>query len=520
MLSSKKMMKLAGFMVIATLAAKICGQLRDSFIGSYFGVSSDADAFFAATKIPILFFDVIIGGVISAAFIPVFNEYLTKDDKKRAMQFANRFINVILIITGIVAAVGILFAPQLIEMMTPGLAADTKALAVHMSNIMFPSILFIGMAFVFVGILQSFGEFNIPAIISLVSNGLMIAYLLVFKDKFDVTGVAVAMLIGWAMQAVVQIPSLIKLKYKYKPDFHFNDPGLKRTLILAIPLLISTWVQPIGSMINMNFSSGMAEGAMSSLEYANRLYLIIVNVFSFVVTNLIFPSMSRANAAGNEKERIELMRGGLKSVSFVILPIMAGLILLAEPTVALVYGWGEFGAEAVEFTSTALKFYAVGMIGYSYAEVLNKSFFAMQETKIPMATALISIAANVGLSFVLSGSMGIGGLALASAITATLNAAMNFVVMSKKTGGIMAKKEIINILKIIVSCAFMSAVVWAVYVYAAPHFPGNIMGKVLTFIVPAGAGAIVYLAVCAALKADEVKMIMRFVKPKKEVNNH
>jgi len=507
-------MKLAGFMVIATFAAKVCGQLRDSFIGSYFGAGPSADAFFAATKIPVMFFDVIIGGVISAAFIPVFNEYLTKEDKKRAMQFANRFINIILIITGAVAAIGIIFAPQLIDLITPGLAAETKALAVHMSNIMFPSIIFIGMAFVFVGILQSFGEFNIPAIISLVSNGLMIAYLLIFKDRFGVVGVAVAMLIGWSLQAIVQIPSLIKLKYKYKPDFHFNDPGLKRTLILAVPLLISTWVQPIGSMINMNFSSGLGDGMMSSLEYANRLYLIIVNVFSFVVTNLIFPSMSRASASGNEEERLQLMRGGLKSVSFVILPIMAGVILLAEPTVALVYGHGAFDAAAVLSTSTALKFYAIGMIGYSYAEVLNKSFFAMQETKIPMITALISIAANVGLSFALVGTMGIGGLALASAITATLNAAMNFVIMNKKTGGIMTKNEIINILKVIAACAVMAAAVWAVFAFVSPRLSNGFSGNAVRFIAPAGVGAVAYLAVCAVLKADEIKMVMRFFKRK------
>lgn len=198
-------------------------------------------------KIPLLFFDVIIGGVISAAFIPVFNEYLEKSTKARAIEFANRFINVILILTGLICVFGILFAPQLIDLITPGLGPDTKQLAIHLSNILFPMIIFTGLAFSFVGILQSFGEFNIPAIISLVSNGIMILYLLIFKDRFGVTGLAVAMLIGWAMQAAVQIPSLIKFQYKYKLDFHFKDEGLKKTALLAIPLLISTWVQPIGS---------------------------------------------------------------------------------------------------------------------------------------------------------------------------------------------------------------------------------------------------------------------------------
>ena len=251
--STKKMIKTAGFMIVATCAAKLCGLLRDSFIGAFFGTGSATDAYFAATKIPLLFFDVIIGGVISAAFIPVFNEYLERSSKARALEFANRFINVILTITGLMCVLGILFAPLLMDLITPGLVGETRELAIRLSNILFPMIIFTGLAYSFVGILQSFGEFNIPAIISLVSNGIMILYLLIFRDRFGVTGLAVAMLIGWAMQAAVQIPSLIKFQYKYKLDFHFNDEGLKKTALLAIPLLISTWVQPIGSLVNMRF---------------------------------------------------------------------------------------------------------------------------------------------------------------------------------------------------------------------------------------------------------------------------
>jgi putative peptidoglycan lipid II flippase len=191
------------------------------------------------------------------------------------------------------------------------------------------------------------------------------------------------------------------------------------------------------------------------------------------------------------------------------------LIILAKPTVALVYGYGAFEQDAVTLTATALAFYAIGMIGYAYAEVLNKSFFAMQETRIPMVTALISIALNVGLSFGLSSVMGIGGLALASAITATLNAAMNFVIMSRKTSGIMQGRDVLNILKLVISAVIMAAAVWAAHTFVSPHFPGNFVGKALGFAVPAVAGAVVYLAGCFVLKASEVSIIMRLFKRSK-----
>lgn len=509
------MIKTAGFLVIATVAAKLCGMLRDSFVAAYFATGAVADAYFAATKIPLLFFDLVIGGVISAAFIPVFNEYLERDGKARAMEFANRFINAVLILTGLMSVVGITFAPQLIDLITPGLADSTKQLAVHLSNIMFPMIIFTGLAFSFVGILQSFGEFNVPAIISLVSNGVMILYLLIFKDRFGVTGVAVAMLVGWGVQALVQIPSLIKFKFRYRPDFHFNDEGLKKTLFLAIPLLISTWVQPFGSLINMRFASSLGEGTMSALEYANRLYVIIVGVFSFVVTNLVFPLLSRANAAGNSEERAALMRGALKSVSLVILPMMAGFIILARPAVALVFQHGQFGPASTALTSTALMFYSIGMLGFAYAEVLNKSFFAMQNSKTPMVTALVSIAVNVALSYVLSKAMGIGGLALASALASTLNAALNFFFMSRRVGGILNRRDFVDIFKIVVSVLVMSAVVWGIYRYTGPRLPDNLWGWALTLAVCAAGGAVVYALMCALLKVSELRVLIDMFKKKK-----
>lgn len=516
MQSTKKLIQTAGFMIVATFAAKLCGLLRDSFIGAFFGTGSAADAYFAATKIPLLFFDVIIGGVISAAFIPVFNEYLEKSTKARAIEFANRFINVILILTGLICVFGILFAPQLIDLITPGLGPDTKQLAIHLSNILFPMIIFTGLAFSFVGILQSFGEFNIPAIISLVSNGIMILYLLIFKDRFGVTGLAVAMLIGWAMQAAVQIPSLIKFQYKYKLDFHFKDEGLKKTALLAIPLLISTWVQPIGSLVNMRFASSLGEGAMSGLEYANRLYIIMVGVFSFVVTNLVFPSLARANAADNQEERHALMHGALKSVSFVMLPIMAGFILLARPVVQLIYQYGEFDTASTAITSTALMFYSMGMIGFSYAEVLNKSFFAMQDSKTPMFTALISIVVNILLSYLLSKRFGVGGLALASALASTLNAALNFVMMNRRIKGIFNKQDGIDILKILCSVLVMSAAVFGIYRMIHPLFADNFIGRVITLGVPVLVGALIYFVLCYFMKVTEMQiMVDTFIKRKR-----
>ena len=178
--SGKKMLLTAGFMAFATFISKALGLVRDSLIGANFGMGIEADAFMAASKLPTTLFDMVIGGVISASFIPIFNDILTKDSREKATGFANKFITMIILITLIISAVGIIFADPLVSFMAPNFEVQTHKLAVSLTSIMFPMIIFTGLAFSFVGILQSFGEYNIPSIISLVSNVAIIAYFIVF----------------------------------------------------------------------------------------------------------------------------------------------------------------------------------------------------------------------------------------------------------------------------------------------------------------------------------------------------
>ena len=155
---------------------------------------------------------------------------------------------------------------------------------------MFPMVIFTGLAFSFVGLLQSFGEYNIPSIISLVSNLAIILYYVVFGKKFGIYGLSVTMVIAWSLQFIILIPWIKKFGSKVQADFKFKDPYIKQMLLLAGPMLISTWVQPLYSIVNQRFASNI-DSAVTYIQQSNRLYIIVVGVFSFVVTNLIFPNL-------------------------------------------------------------------------------------------------------------------------------------------------------------------------------------------------------------------------------------
>lgn len=513
-LKKKNIAFTAIFMSCATLLAKFCGLLRDMVLASMYGTeSAEAIAFSTASRIPLLFFDIALGTAVTSAFIPIFNEYLEKKEEKRAMEFANRFANLVIAVTLIMSIVGIIFSKQFIYLIAGEIPNDAFILASNLIKILFPTIIFTGLAFCFVGILQSYGEFNIPAIISLVSNGFLIIYLIFVGDRFGVTGVAVAMLVAWGTQVIVQLPSLKRFKFKYKPSLKFNDEGIKKVAKLALPIIISTWVQPINTMINMRLSSGLNGGAaIPALDYANKIYIILVGVFTFTITNIVFPKLSRAAAAGNNDEYKSTIRTSLGYVFFIIAPIMAGFLMLSTPIIQLVYERGNFDSASTMLTSTALFFYSFGMLGYGVQEIMNKSFYSLQDGKTPMRVAFFGIAVNIALSllFVLGLNKGLGSLALAASISANVTGFTLLYKLSKKYKGLLNKTFFKNVLKILLSVLLMSVVVMAIYI----PLKSSGVNKFVLALAPSVAGAVVYLICCIVFKVEELYSFLNIIKMK------
>ncbi len=497
-------------MVAATLLAKICGMLRDILMANLYGTSTDAAmAFSAASRIPLLFFDIALGSAVTSAFIPVFNEYIAKGEEDKAFNFANCFINLIILITVVISVLGIIFSTQVAGLFAGGLESSALALSSMLIKILFPTIIFTGVAYCFVGVLQSYGEFLIPAIISLVSNSILILYIAVFGNRFGIHGVAWAMLIAWASQCIIQIPSLVKMKYKYRPTFNFKNEGIKNVCKLALPIILSTWMQPINTMINIRLASSLNGGeAMTALDYANKLYIILVGVFTFTATNLIFPSLSRASA-GDDSEKFNLIISkAVRYVVFIIAPVMIGFLLLSTPIIRLFYERGEFDAQSTALTSTALFCYSFGMLGYGMQEMANKGFYALHDGKTPMKVAFGGIVVNIVLSVVLVAVMkvGLGGLAISASVAANVIGFTLLYMLHKRTGGILTKNFGAFAVKILISVLVMGAVVFIVNRFIADT------NKLLAVAIPVAAGAVTYFVACAVCRVSEIGEILGIFK--------
>lgn len=508
---SRNSVKTISLVVVLTLAGKILGLFRDRLMTINYGGGMETNAFLTASRIPRVFFDAIFASAIAASFIPIFSEYLTKKGKREAFLFSGNFITVIGLIALVLTAAGMIFAEELVTLFADGYDAQTAALSASLTRMMFPTVLFTGVAFSFVGILHSLDEFNVPALISVLANIIVIVYYYTFNSHFGIYGLAAAFLLGWFVQAVVQVPTLIKKGFFFKPSVRLNSDGMKKVFTLILPVMVSTWVQPINLTINAKFGSRLFEGAgVSAIELSNTLYLIIVGVFILSVTNVIFPRLSRMTAENDTAEFKNTIGQTVHAAFYFVIPMSAGLFVLAQPVINLIYGGGAFDTFYVSITSQALRFVSLGMLGYALQMILTRAYFARQDGRTPLIAGFASILINIVLSIILTGPLNVTGLAIASAVAATVGGVILIFPLQASGAGFLSRKFIADTVKMIVCALAMAAAVYGLL----QLFDGiaiSTTGKILTAVVPAVAGLVVYFAASAALGLYEARKSIEYV---------
>ncbi len=502
--------KAAGTVVLMAfiiLIAKFMGLLRETMVAGIYGQGMESDILNTATQIPLLFFDMVLGVAILSTFVPVFNKRLSTEGEQSAFAFANAFLTVVLTIAAAAVLLGIFLAKPLVLLMTPGYAAVPGKVeqTAQLLRILFPSILFTASAYIAVGILQSYGQFTIPSLISVVSNGVMILYLILFGNKLGLVGVAVSMVVAWALQLLIQLPWLKKFGFSLKLSYQ-KDPGIKEAAGIALPVLISSWVQPLCNVINMAFGSGLGDGAVSALNWGNKIYIIMVGVFAYAITNFIFPKLSRM---GEDEEGFATMTRQSLGWMLLIITLVSGLFLaLSEPIIRVVFQRGAFTPESTRITAKALFCYSVGMVGYGVCEVLNKSFYAISDGKTPMRVSILGIGVNFLTAFCLAGifKMGVAGLALASAISSLVMGGFLMSRINQKRKGSVTKGFLWNFGKMLIGGALAS--VTAFFLFGITQTLGD--GMLMTLVrlcIAAFPACIVYVAVGWVLKVDELRAV-------------
>ena len=505
-------LKVVSLVILITLLSKVLGLGRDMLLGQTFGTGLEADALAAAILLPRFFFDAVFASAVSASFIPVFSEVMEREGKEEAYRLAGSFLTLVGLASLSLTVLGMVFAPSLVGLIA-NFDPETAALAAELLRIIFPSLFFTGLAFSMVGILNSLGEFNVPAAMSLVSNGIMIVYFLFFAGRFGVSGAAAALLMGWAAQALMQVPSLFKKGYRYRPRLW--HPGLSQIFRLMPPVMVSTWIWPINMWIITFWFASRITGGAASLNLASGLFLMIAGIFVLSVTNVIFPEMSRLSVAGEREALCEIVRETMRTLLFLLIPMTVGLMLLSTPLVRLLYEYGEFTARSTEFTASALFFLAIGMVGYGIQTVLFRAFYAEKRGKILVLSGILSVLTTFTLSQFLVDRMGVAGLGLASAASLLVTGPLLVPAAHRMLGGgLVTRGLLVALCKMVLAALCMGAVVFfARELLSEGVFSGDsVLVRLLLVGIPTLLGVAAYLSLARVLRLREVKILLGFLR--------
>ncbi len=519
-MDKNKTVKTISYIIIITLAGKLMALFRDVMLGRTYGTGLEANAFLAASRIPRVFFDAIFASAITMSFIPIFSKYMKKGGKEKAFEFSNVFISYISLFTVIFSIVGFIFSDSFAVFFASKFDSETLALCSSLLKILFPTMIFTGLAFSFVGILQSLENFLIPALISVVFNGIIIIYFFLGVSSWGIYGLAAVYVIAWFMQVMVQVPSLRRNGYMYKPNFNLTSGYMKEVLVLLLPVMLSTWVQPLNFLINTKFGSGFYNGSgVSAMDYANNLYTMIIAIFVLSIMNVVFPKLSKLINDDKLGEAHRLTGETLGISLIFVIPMMIGIMLLSKEIVSLIFGGNEFGEFSIRITSYSLFYFSLGMIGYTLQNVLSRVYFAERKVKIPMIGAIAAIITNIVLCVPLAKQMDIGGLALASSIAVLVNGIVLIIPLMKKEASVFDKNFFTDLLKICVSGLAMGLFLYYVKPFVMNLGIAGVIGQLIKLLVMVILSIIVYTILVVILKVKHIDSFFKILRMKKRGKN-
>lgn len=515
--SSNSTRKASYLVGAAVMISRVLGLAREIVFSSLFGGTRAYECFIAAYRLPNLLRDLFAEGALSTAFVTTFTKTRQQSGPKAAWELASKIITLAVVFMLAISLLGMLFAPQLMAMLTSGFTPDEQAFAGGLARIMFPFILLISLAALAMGMLNSCGVFFLPALASSFCNLGSIAVGLLVAWWIDPTwgakalgGMAVGVLAGGLLQWFVQVPALRKQGFRFRPDFRWRDPGVKKVLQLMGPAVVAGSAVQINVMVNTSFASHLAEGSMVWLNNAFRLMQFPLGVFGVAVGTVALPELARRAANLADGSFGKTIGQGLRLVFFLNLPSAVGLILLADPLMAVLYEHGKFGPNDRAMAAVALQAYAFGLLGYSALKILAPAFYAIDKRHLPMYVSFLSVALNAGLNawFIFGLKLGHTSLAGCTAIVATLNFALLYLLLRKQTGSLDTARTARELARIALAMLPMAAVCSLAWKFSSAWFlHAALLPQLLWTGVVVAVAALCYFAAARLFKVEEATIV-------------
>lgn len=523
----ESLVRSAGVVSAAIFLSRITGVIREIVMARLFGAGEIYDAFLLGFRIPNLTRDLFAEGALSSAFVPVFTKYLSTKGKPEAAELSNLVATALIIIVSILCLLGMIFSPQLVNLLAPGFAQipGKFALAVKLTRIMFPFLLLVALAAQAMGILNSCNQFGVPALSSTFFNigsvgfGLVLGFLAGPRLGLSpIEGMAYGVVVGGAWQLFWQVPSLIRRGFVFRPRFNLSHPGLRNIAHLMGPAIVGNASVQVNVMVNTNFASSITDaaghvmnGPVSWLGYAFRFMMLPLGLFGVAIGSATLPAISRSAATGDMAEFRNTLARSLGLIFLLTIPSSVALAVLGDSMIAVVYQGGKFRVSDTHQTALALSCYAVGLAGYAAIKVLAPAFYALNDARTPMIVSLMSILINAAAasSMVKLAGLGHAGLALSTSIVALVSSVVLFEVLRRRVGGVQGRRLFTSFFKITAASIAMGAAC-----ALSSHFMARVAGLSriaraadLAVSIPLGLG--VFYASCKVVQLPELEAARR-----------
>jgi putative peptidoglycan lipid II flippase len=504
------------FFSIATAASRIAGLAREVVAAGYFGVAGPISAFTIAFQVPNLVRALFADAALQPAFVPVFTDLVGRRQFKEAFRLASTLMLLITTVMGAITAIFVLAAPVIVPLFAPGYSGHLLELTVSLSQVLFPILILLGVSGIVVGILNSYDRFGAFAISPFFWNVAIILALVVLKPLFakpnQIYAYAIAILFGTAVQLAIPAWDLRHTPFRFTWSFEWRNPGVRRVLLLMLPVTISLGLINFNALINSTFGSLVSDEAPAAIDKAFRLYQLPQGIFSVAIATVLFPTLARF---ANNQEFVNLratLANGMRQILFVLLPATAAILALSHPIIELVYQRGEFSSHDTQIVGTALFWFAFSLPTNGVYLLQTRTFFSLQRPWQATGLAVIDLVVSALAAAVLYKPFGIGGIVAGTGIGTSAAVFSQAFILRRKFGGLELGRLLSTTIRISIASAALAAVGWVVWDLLKSALGQSTPAQIVSLGTGLILGGVVYLVVARILRIAELEQIMRLLR--------
>ena len=517
--SRRGIARAAGLIGLGNIASRVLGLVREMVIAAEFGTGALTAAFTIASQVPIAVYDLLIGGMLSSALVPVFSEYTTLKDYNRSLwQLVSLVLVILTFILSLVTLLIILLAPYVTILFASGYDETVRANVSALIRIIAPSIILLGVSGVLMGLLYALKRFTFPAFATAIFNlGIIIGALFIsraFEGDARIVGLTLGLVLGSALQFLLLLPDL----RDFVPSFRlsaravWHHPGLRRIIKLYVPIALSVVVANIGIVIDRNLASNTdAIQTIPWMRNATTLIQFPLGLVAAAISLAVLPSLSRLSARQDWDGYRRTLQMGLRMVLLLIVPATIGLFILAQPIVRLVFERGEFVPYDTYWTAIALRVYLLGLIFAAVDQVLIIAFYSRQDTWTPALVGIVAIGVYLAVAVPLVGQLQILGLVFANSMQHFSHAIIMLILLQRHLSGLTGGDMISTVPRILLAALGMGLIVWLIAPQSQSLLPG-LTGNILAVLIPGLAGLISYTFFVILLRIEEAQEIAKLIR--------